>query len=1510
MTGTEIAVIGMAGRFLGAPNVKGYWENLCAGRESIRADGPDLDAAEQREQESKAHWVKMNNLIADVDLFDAGFFGYSPREAEAIDPQHRLFLECTWEAFEDAGLVVGDSVKHVGVFAGSSMSMYGFGQVSSDSHVLEMLPAIIANDKDYLATRASYKLNFSGPSITVQCACSTSLVAIHLACQSLVAGECDAAVAGGVSIAVPRLDRYLYLPGAMLSHDGRCRAFDANARGTAFAEGIGVVLLMRLEDALNENLPVHAVVLGSAVNNDATLKAGYTAPSIEGQAQVIRQAQAVAGVEASGITYVECHGTGTVLGDAVEIAALTRAFRSTTSAVGFCGVGSVKTNIGHLSTAAGVAGLIKTVLALKHGVIPASLNFDHANPELNLENSPFFVTRTLTPWRTEGEQRRRAGVSSFGIGGTNAHVVLEEPPQSRTSPSKRPWHVLPISARSEAALSRAVAGLTAHLEATSDIDFADVVYTQQMGRRQFEYRKVVVATDTDDAVRALRTAAADRVLSKRVAAEPRSVAFMFPGQGAQLVGMGMELYKTEPVFQEEVDRCLTSLAAEDVNLRPLLYEESPDHAGDRLEQTEVAQPALFVTEYALGRLLQSWGIQPDVMIGHSLGEYVAACLGGVLSLDQALHLVAERGRMMQAMPRGRMLSIALSSEELESFLGGEVSLAAINGPGQCVIAGTTEAIGEVERQLTEEAIPCRALRTSHAFHSFLMEPILQPFSRTAAQATVRAPVVPYASNVTGALVTEEQVADPTYWAEQIRQPVRFAQGIETLVARGATLFLEVGPGRTLSTLAKLCGVESRGVTVVPLMRDARREMSETFSLTKALAQMWLAGAVIDWPSLYRNEKRRRISLPSYPFERQSYWGEQRVPQAGSTPGKKAPVAEWFYAPIWNRVGLASQVAVTPVEAEGGHTLIFCDRLGVGVGLAAILRSNSANVVMIEQGAAVERLDAMRYVMDPERTGDYAEVLGLIGLSKTPIHVVHCWSLSDADESLPDATTFRPSQQRRLFSAVRILDALEQLNVGPVTFDIVSRRLFDVLGNERLEPQSATLQAFAKVIPQERQGVACRIFDIGEPHGALDSLARHLASKPDELALAFRNGHLWAQRFRPLDLERWVEAPPRLKEGGVYLIIGGLGRIALTLATYLAERWNARIVLTGRSAIPERADWPGYLERDDTDPAVCERIRSLRRIELAGGEVWVHQANAANLAEMTAVRAFIEERFGRLDGVVFGAGRVAMQQGVYQEAWVEECEAHFESKVHGLAVLSTVLMDVPLDFCVVLSSLSTVLGGLGHLAYSAANHAADTLIHQRSRTYADAWTTVNWDAWQFDDLYPDGVMKPALLRSAMTPAEGVQAFELILRMPPATRLVVSTTNLQSRIDEWINLRSVRGEEQPQAKTGHSRSDLDTPYAEPEAGLERRVADIWQTTLGIDKIGRDDDFFELGGHSLVAIQILSRLRQDFGIDFPIDRAFEAATVRKSALVIDELLQVEVQGLTDEEAEQLLKQADMGR
>ena len=880
-----VAIIGMAGRFPGARSVAEFWNHQINGIEAIshfRVEDLEVSGAEDLARDP--NYVRARSILEDVDLFDAEFFGIYPREAELMDPQQRLFLECCWQAFEDAGYDPSNCPGPIGVYAGSSTSTYflsrlcaspGFIRKFTGGYQVGNYPEMMGNNLDFLSTRVSYKLNLRGPSFTMQAGCSTSLLAVTQACQSLLTYQSDMALAGGSSITFPQKRGSHYQEGGMVSPDGHCRTFDADAQGTVFGSAVAVVLLKRLEDAMRDGDQIYAVIRGFAANNDGSAKVGYTAPSVEGQARVIALAQEAAGVDPQTIGYIEAHGTGTPLGDPIELAALTRAFRAHTDGERFCAIGTAKTNVGHLDIAAGVTGLIHAAHVVRHGVFPPTLHFKKPNPKFDLENSPFYVNPNLTEWKSD-KLPRRAGVSAFGVGGTNAHVVLVQAPPLTSVSSERPAQLLVISARTEKALESATDNLAEYFKSHPDVSLANAAWTLQSGRRAFVCRRAVVARDPEEAVAALSLRDRKRVQTRLRQIDNPEVSFLFPGQGSQHPNMGREIYASEPIFRNAVDRCAEILQPHlEADLRTLLYpaQGASEEARRRVTDTIIAQPAIFTVEYALSQLWMHWGIRPQVMLGHSIGEFVAACLAGVFTLEDALALVASRGRMMQAVPAGGMLSVRLPEADVRARLNGHLSLAAVNSPALCVVAGPFEALDKLELQLSGEGVAFRRLVTSHAFHSAMMDPIIEPFTACVSQMHLNPPRIPYISGVTGKWITEKEATDPVYWSRHFREAVRFSAGATELRKNPNSILLEVGPGNVLTTLARQhTGVSPDQVTV-PSLADGFSGEGDMASLMTALGSVWLAGVQPDWAAVHNGERRQRISLPTYPFERKRYWLE-------------------------------------------------------------------------------------------------------------------------------------------------------------------------------------------------------------------------------------------------------------------------------------------------------------------------------------------------------------------------------------------------------------------------------------------------------------------------------------------------------------------------------------------------------------------------------------------------------------------------------------------------------------
>ncbi len=1353
-TGMEVAVIGMAGRFPGAKNVEEFWANLRAGVESItHFSEEDLRRAGESEVLlQNSAYVRVGRTIEDDDQFDAALFSYSPREAELVDPQQRMFLECAWEALEHAGYDTERFSGPVGVYSGIKLTTYLWNIYSNPALLASVgeLNAQIANDRDYVSTRISYKLGLGGPSMNVQSACSTSLVAVHLACQGLLAGETDMALAGGVSVRTNQTAGYFYREGDILSPDGRIRAFDANAKGTIFGSGLGVVVLRRLEDALADGDRIWGVIRGTAVSNDGAAKVGFTAPGADGQERVIRAAHSVSGVDPETIGYIEAHGTGTLVGDPIEVTALTRAFRAKTDKRAFCGIGSVKTNIGHLASAAGVAGLIKTLLALDREELPASINFERPNPQIDFESSPFFVQDRLTPWR-RGDAPRRAGVSAFGIGGTNAHAIVEEAPLAAPSGPSRPWQLLLLSARTESALDRRTELLREHLEAgagASPEAFADVTYTLALGRRQMEFRRALVCRDREDAIAVLSGADGKRPLvSGRETGAPE-LAFLFSGQGSQHVGMLADLYRNERVFRAEVDRCAEILNPHlSLDLREVLYPtpERRAEAEGRLGETRLTQPALFVVEWALARQLAAWGIAPKAMLGHSIGEYVAAALAEVFSLDDALALVAARGRLMQAVPPGAMLTVSLPGAEVEELLARhpDLSLAATNAPRRAVVAGPFAAMDRLEAELGERSVSSRRLHTSHAFHSSMMEPALAPFRAALQSVAFSAPKLPYVSNVTGAWITAEQATDPEYWLRHLRGTVRFAEGLTTLFEEPERALLEVGPGTSLAQLARQH--PDRGSRpVVASARQAKEEQDDLAVLLTALGQLWMGGVAIDQKKFFSGQKRHRVVLPTYPFERRRFFiepaSDMLAAMSAQQGAKRLDFENWFYVPYWkpSSPALPRPVEELAAERSGERFLLIADREGLADALGRRLAAAGVTVSIATgveaTGGEFAELEPGRFAFDPFRAEDYDRLLEALAAGPgLPTRIVHCLALGDDLEPTPAHAA--ALEKRSFWSLLFLAQALGRQRLAEkIEIAVVASGLFRARGDERLSPEKATLLGPCKVVPQENPRLGARAIDLEWPprdlDETLDRLFAEICDPRSDVGVALRGDRRWVQAWEGVELDRTLEARLPYVERGVYLITGGLGGVGYSLAESLAASCRARLVLTGRSALPPRERWDDHLaaQPEGEGDAASRAMRAILKLEALGAEVLAVSADVSNAESMRAAVAAAHERFGDgIRGVVHAAGLPG--GGVVQLKDPEVAAAVLRPKLEGARVLESVLVAEPLDFFVVCSSTIAIYGNFGQVDYCAANSFLDAFAEDLGGRRGIQAVAINYGAWR-------------------------------------------------------------------------------------------------------------------------------------------------------------------------------------
>ncbi|HEY6802399.1 MAG TPA: SDR family oxidoreductase [Pyrinomonadaceae bacterium] len=1471
-----IAVIGLAGRFPGARDVDQFWANLRDGVESITMRTPEESAAlgVSEVMVNNPNFINSEGVLEDIDKFDAAFFGYNPREAEILDPQHRFFLECAWEALENAGYNPETYAKLIGVYAGVANPAYLYSNLLPNADLVQSLgfnQVLISNTSEFVTTRASYKLNLRGPSYVLLSACSTSLVAVHVACQSILNGECDIALAGGVNISPAQGRGYIYADGGVTAKDGRTRAFDASATGCVGGHGVGLVVLKQLDEAIADGDYIHAVIRASSINNDGSAKIGYTAPSVEGQARAIAEALSMSGVEAETIGYIETHGTATALGDPIEVAALTKAFTARTTKKNFCGLGSVKTNIGHLNTTAGIAGFIKAVLALKNKAIPPSLHYTEPNPQIDFENSPFYVNASLREWEANGSPRR-AGVSSFGIGGTNAHIILEEAPPQAAPTESLSYQLLTISGRTPMALDEATDRLAVYLKQNPEVDLADVAYTGHIGRKAFAHRRTVVAANVNEAIAALEKSTS---IPGSISETERRAVFMFPGQGVQYVNMARELYESIPAFRDSVDECAESARSLiGLDLRSILFAEPNDVEAvtRQLEQNSITPVALFAIEYSLARMLLTWGVKPVAMIGHSFGEYVAACLAGVFSPADGLRLVAERGRLVGTIDAGAMSSVQLPAAEVRAMLSPGLALASINSNSLCVVSGPTAEIAQLEEQLQQKEIPWRRLHIAHASHCALVEPVIETYLEVLRSIKFNPPTIPFISNVTGAWITAAEATDPHYWARHLRQTVQFADGLKELCKEKGTVLIELGPGRVLSSLVAQNSNGGPPPKAVSFLRHVTEAQSDVAVLMQAIGRMWQEGVTINWRSFYAPQQRQRLPLPTYPFERQRFWLEPRANQstASTQTGvarKKANVADWFYVPSWKRSPLLQENS----EPANDDCLVFAGDDDITSELVTAVSQNR-RCVTVKSGERFEKLSDDSYSIDPRSAYDYQSLLQELRLQEfIPRQIVHLWNI---------APTAEQGRYNGLYSLLFLTQAFTtNFPVETTRLFVVTTNVHEVTGAELPDPERAMLSGACRVVPQEHSNIRCRTIDI-ESTTRVDDLLREFEAETKETTIAYRGRYRWVQIFEATR----TEEHELLKQRGVYLITGGLGNLGLIFAEELARSVQAKLVLAGRSQFPEKSKWPEWLTTHDESDRVSTKIRRLQELEELGAEILVVRADVANEDELQGVIDGALESFGHIDGVIHAAGIIGRATvKTIDEMTAQNCDEILRPKVEGLTVLEKVLRKVNPDFVLLMSSLSGILGGLGFMAHAAADNFMGAFASAHSQT---RWLNVNWDGWQLNEQKVSSNMPGASLSQlGITPEEGLKVFRRVLSNLRTSQLAISTSDLQTRLERATIFESLLDQQtETQAANLYKRPELASTFIAPVTEVQQQIAAIWQTLLGIDQVGIHDNFFELGGHSLLAIQLTGRLRQDFKVEIPLRSLFEMPTIDALAAAVE--------------------------
>ncbi len=1283
----SVAVIGLAGKFPQAKNLVEFWQNLKQGKDCITffSDEELLKAGASPDELRNPNYIKAKGIIVGIEDFDAKFFGYSPKEAELIDPQIRLIHECAYEALENAGC---DTERHrglIGVYVGAQNNnpwinrAFQSGQLEGIS-TIEYRPLV---EKDFLATRIAYQLNLRGPAFSVDATCSTSLVAVHVACRALLTGECDLALAGGVDIRYPQTQGYLYYPGNIYSRNGQTRTFDINATGTVFGNGAGIAVLKRLKDALADGDNILAVVKSTAINNNGYSRGGFLASSIDGQTRVIKSALEIANIKPETISYVEAHGTATDLGDTVEVEALKESFRP--SIKKYCAIGSVKSNIGHTGTAAGVAGFIKTVLALQHKLIPASLNFKKPNPKIDFKNSPFYVVTKPTPWkRIDKDAPLRAGVSSFGIGGTNAHVILEEAPRLKPSDSGQSHYLFVLSAKTQTALNKMIANLIEHLTNNPNINLADAAWTLQTGRTEFNYRATAVSKNNiAAAIEKLKRSQINEVKNN----EKPKVVFMFTGQGAQCVNVGRELYEAEPIFRRYFDGCFDIIKEKTgIDMKKIIYPAEPS---DKINQTKFNQPLLFSFEYTLASFLKELGLKPDIFIGHSVGEITAACLAGVLSLEDALEFIIQREKLVANLPAGLMLAISVSADQIKPIikLFPEISLAAANSPRLCVASGPKNKIIALDKYLKKRGYFCKKLAMDRAFHSAMMDSALNAFAAAAKKINFAKPVGRLVSTVSGDWAREQEITDFRYWVKQLRQPVYFEKAASKILTETEeAIFIEIGPGNELATFLRQNKSRRPEHRIFSFFADGKKTADFLADFLSALGRFWQAGIKINFELLYQGQRRRKISLPTYPFSRQRYWPQETKterlpvpPEVLSLPqpslAAKPALADLFSVPVWEEKKL-------PAGRIAPGYLIICDDLNVGKNLAKRLK----NAKIIKQNQ---------------------NYLALFKKQGVPANILHLASLDDQEHPKLNEKIIAQASRRGFYDLLTLAQALGQM---PLTKKISLRVFTNQLQCEAKHPEQSLILGPVKVIPGEYPDINCQNIDIDLNDISYQQIVREVLSPIQDKIVALRSGRRYAQAYKTQKLEitdKNISAP--IKKDGTYLVTGGLGAIGLTLAEHFSKKTRVNLVLVSRT------------------PPDNQKLKRIKELRKNGARVLIISADVTNYRQMNRVIKKINRRFGAINGVIHAAGNVD-NLGVIQNRHPEKTQKNISAKIQGTIILKQLCPQT--DFFFLCSSISSILAPAGEVGYVAANSFLDYFAQNQNQSASPTLTvSVNWPSWQ-------------------------------------------------------------------------------------------------------------------------------------------------------------------------------------
>ncbi len=1475
---SDIAIIGMSCRYPNANSVQEFWENLCQGQVCLETfTKTQLDRLNNKLDDK--NFVPVRGILSDIEQFDAAFFGFNPMDASITDPQQRLFLECAWEALEQASVIASKS-SNISVYAGMADSTYLQENLLKNSLVQQELDRFqqrISTSIGMLSTQVSYRLNLKRQSININTACSTGLVAVAEACQALAMGRSDVALAGAASIVVPQIDGYFYRQGGIESIDGHCRPFEDRAGGTVFSNGVGVVILKRLGDALADNNTIYAVIKGVGMNNDGSDKLGYTAPSVNGQIECIRNALWQSKINPDELSYIEAHGTATPLGDVVEVEALSAVFRGQTDKKQYCALGSVKANIGHTDVSSGVAGLIKATLCLYHKKIPPMPQFETYNAHINFEESPFFVNSNLLDWE-HNSSKLNAGVSSFGVGGTNVHIVLSEHVTTIATQNTVKSSLVVLSAKTEPALQQNAEKLIHFLKTSnsnSEFNSANIAYTLQTGREAFQWRCFSVGDTHEEIINNLLIYKPNYC---DIDVHPNTI-FMFPGQGMQYHQMATELMIEIPYFSSLMGRGASIAKAYlDVNLLEIInnpYDE-------RLNQTQYAQPALFIIEYALANLLIHYGIIPTALIGHSLGEYVAACIAGIFTFEDAIALVCQRGFLMASACDGEMLAIECTENELLLYLE-NVELALHNSINYFVVAGKTTEINKLEQKLLKEKKSFRKLPVSHAFHHQSMDDIEQPFKHLFSNLTLSTPKIPMISNVTGTWISSKEATDSNYWYTHLRHTVQFCKGIENLLEDNYPLFIEVGPGQSLNGFLKDIAIHHKKKVVSTYTLPRRQSREEEYKhFLSAMGKCWQHGISINWQALHESTTCKKIPLPTYAFQKQRYWIE---------PDRKQNLSDGnpaFYKPLWSKQPINLYELNDAIDNFHDQTwIIFKDNLGIADQIIAFLKRKNTKPIIIEISDVYSEEQSNYFKINPFDKEHYIKVISTIRSKLCNPIVLHCFSCTKLSKAMLSDKEIDEQLGLGFYSILYLTQAYLECvgNQKILKTLIISAGSQQVVGSENLIPINASLNGPCRALSKEHSSLQCKLIDINPNDPAFSSenflnivfsVCLNESWVENSPTVAYRNNYRWNLAY---GLAKQHQTTSRLKDGGTYLLTGGLGGIALVLCEAIAKSIkNPRFILLARNRMFPENEWDNIIQ--DPNHTFYEKIIQLRKLQLLGAHFIFHQADVTAFESLSQfIKNFTSTN--KIDGIIHGAG--ISGGGLISLKSNNTIQPILLPKIHGTYNLAKVFENYPLDFVVLQSSIAAITGEPGQIDYCAANACLDAIAI--SNLFSTSFIlSINWNTWRDTGMAVDAarIYKENFLNRGndISSTQGQQLF-LKAMQGQDNNLIVSNFD----IDYYLTVENQKTNEGKTTVLKTSRQTFYTPvnYIPPSNLAEKQLAQLWQDSLGIDQIGINDDFFMLGGHSLNAINLMEKVNKHFNCNLPATQIYQAPTIKQLCLTL---------------------------